>query len=119
VTASFFSQDAGFVRAFYITDFYLVFLLSQRAAAGFLTALLTPFLRWHLANDSFGYGFGAETEEKLSFGVVSVTAESHSTVSVTVSVTAVTSGWFRRFLVWDSPDLSALNVDVFERYYLH
>jgi hypothetical protein len=51
--------------------------------------------------------------------VVSVTAESHSTVSVTVSVTAVTSGWFRRFLVSDSPDLSALNVDVFERYYLH
>jgi hypothetical protein len=47
--------------------------------------------------------------------VISVTAESHSTVSVT----AVTSGWFRRFLVSDSPDLSALNVDVFERYYLH
>jgi hypothetical protein len=56
-------------------------------------------------NFGFGYGFGAETEEKLSFGVV--------------SVTAVTPGWFRRFLVWDSPDLSALNADVFERYYLH
>jgi hypothetical protein len=76
-------------------------------------------LRRGRPNFGFGYGFGAETEEKLSFGVVSVTAESHSTVSVTVSVTAVTSGWFRRFLVSDSPDLSALYVDVFERYYLH
>jgi hypothetical protein len=68
---------------------------------------------------NFGYGFGAETEEKLSSGVVSVTAESPSTVSVTVSGTAVTSGWFRRFLVSDSPNLSALDVDVLERYYRH
>jgi hypothetical protein len=58
-------------------------------------------------------------KKKLSFGVVSVTVESHSRVSVTVSVTAVTSGWFRQFLVSDSPDLSALNVDVFKRYYLN
>jgi hypothetical protein len=51
--------------------------------------------------------------------VVSVTAESHSTVLVMVSVAAVTSGWFRRFLMSDSPDLLALNVNVFERYYRH
>jgi hypothetical protein len=42
---------------FYI-DFYLIFLPSQRAAAGCLSALLTSFLRWHLTNaGAFPFSF--------------------------------------------------------------
>jgi hypothetical protein len=52
-------------------------------------------------NFGFGYGFGAETEEKLSFGY----GRNFWLVSAIFSS--------------DSPDLSALDVDVFERYYLH